>query len=225
MTINGRIDHPGDQDVFLIRQGGRLVAEIHARRLGSPLDSVLMLTDAEGNEVAFNDDFEDASQSMLTHHADSYLTASLPARVDHYLYVGDAQGGGGDEFSYRLRLRAPDLDYELRVVPSSIIARPGQVVPITVFALRSDGFDQDIELSLVDAAPGFRIDGGIVPGSADSVRMTLTVPEAATEQPIALEMEGARRDARLPLANDVGASGDPGRKHDAGFHLASPGAG
>ena len=169
MTINGRIDQPGDQDVFLIKGGGRLVAEIHARRLGSPLDSVLTLTDAEGNEVAFNDDHKDMSQAMLTHHADSHLTASLPAGGNYYLQVTDAQHNGGPEFSYRLCMRAPQTDYELRVVPSSIIARAGQVVPITVFALRKDGFDQDIELTLVDPPTGFRIDWRRHPGRSRSV--------------------------------------------------------
>ena len=90
MTINGRIDHPGDRDVFLIKGGGRLVAEIHARRLGSPLDSVLTLTDADGNEIAFNDDHKDMSQAMLTHDADSHLTASLPANGGRPLPAGGA---------------------------------------------------------------------------------------------------------------------------------------
>ena len=193
MTINGRIDQPGDQDVFLIEGGGRLVAEIHARRLGSPLDSMLTLTDADGNEVAFNDDHIDKSQALLTHHADSHLTASVPAKGNYYLHVTDAQQNGGAEFSYRLCMRAPQADYELRVVPSSIIARAGQVVPITVFALRKDGFAEDIELTLVEPPDGFRIDGGVVPGQADQVRMTLTVPTTPPEQPVALEMEGAAR--------------------------------
>jgi hypothetical protein len=151
---------------------------------------MLRLTDAEGNEVAFNDDHKDKSQGLLTHHADSHLTASLPAKSNYYLHLSDAQHGGGEEFSYRLCMRAPQADYELRVVPSSIIARAGQVVPITVFALRKDGFDQDIALSLLEPPTGFRIDGGVVPGQADQVRMTLTVPTTPPEQPIALEMEG-----------------------------------
>ena len=193
MTINGRIDRPGDEDVFLIKGGGRMVAEIHARRLGSPLDSMLTLTDAEGNEVAFNDDHKDRSQAMLTHHADSHLETSIPAKGNYYLRVTDAQRNGGPEFSYRLCMRAPQADYELRVVPSSIIARAGQVVPITVFALRKDGFDQDVELRLLDPPTGFRLDGGIIPGEADQARMTLTVPNTAAKEPVSLEMEGSAR--------------------------------
>lgn len=190
-TINGRIDQPGDQDVYRIKGSGPIVAEIHARRLGSPLDSMLTLTDANGNEIAFNDDYVDKAQAMLTHHADSHLKAAVPSKGDYFLTVTDAQGNGGPDFGYRLILRSPQADYELRVVPSSIIARPGQVVPITVFAMRKDGFDEDIELSLVEALPGFHLDGGVIPGDSDQVRMTLTMPEAAPPETVQLEMEGS----------------------------------
>ena len=192
-TINGRIDRPGDVDVYRLDAGGAMVAEVHARRLGSPLDSTLTLTDAEGTEIAFNDDHKDLAQAELTHHADSLLSASIPADGEYYLHIGDAQHNGGEEFSYRLRLRAPQADYELRVVPSTIMARAGQVVPITVFALRQDGFSEDIEMSLVDPPEGFRLDGRIVPSDVDRIQMTLTVPDTAPSEPVTLEMEGAAR--------------------------------
>jgi hypothetical protein len=192
-TINGRIDRPGDVDVYRLDAGARMVAEVHARRLGSPLDSMLTLTDADGNEVAFNDDHKDMTQAMQTHHADSLLSASIPASGEYFLHISDAQRNGGEEFSYRLRLASPQADYELRVVPSTIMARAGQVVPITVFALRKDGFAEDIEVSLVDPPEGFRLDGRVVPRGVDRIQMTLTVPATAPAKPVQLEMEGAAR--------------------------------
>ena len=61
VIINGRIDRPDDWDVFQFagRAGETIVAEVTARRLDSPLDSVLKLTDAAGKVLAFNDDHED----------------------------------------------------------------------------------------------------------------------------------------------------------------------
>ncbi len=49
IIINGRIDRPDDWDVFQFagHAGETVVAEVYARRLDSPLDSVLKLTDAE----------------------------------------------------------------------------------------------------------------------------------------------------------------------------------
>ena len=58
VIVNGRIDKPDDWDVFCFegRGGSEIVAEVYARRLNSPLDSVLKLTDADGQQLAFNDD-------------------------------------------------------------------------------------------------------------------------------------------------------------------------
>ncbi len=191
--VNGRIDSPGDVDVFRIEGRGRIVVEVDARRHGSPLDSMLTLTDAEGNELAFNDDYVDKSQALSTHHADSHLAAVLPGTGPCYLSLTDTQQKGGKDFVYRLYLRAPEPDYELRVVPSSIIARPGAVVPISVFALRQDDFHEDIVLSLTDAPSGFQLSGATVPGSADHVTMTLTIPPESSKGRFVLEMEGKAR--------------------------------
>jgi hypothetical protein len=45
--VNGRIARPGDVQFFRIdgKAGEEIVAEVEARRLGSPLDSSLTLTD------------------------------------------------------------------------------------------------------------------------------------------------------------------------------------
>jgi len=122
MIVNGRIDQPGDEDVFVIQGRGRIVAEVHARRHGSPLDSMLTVTDSNGNEIAFNDDHEDKTQGLLTHHADSHLVANVPSS-GCFLRLSDAQGNGGEDFVYRLYLRAPEPDFELRVTPATIIAQ------------------------------------------------------------------------------------------------------
>ncbi len=191
VIVNGRIDRPGDVDVFRFegRAGQEVVAEVYARRLGSPLDSSLELTDASG-QVAFNDDFEDTGAGLTTHHADSYIRAKLPRTGTYFLYLRDAQHHGGAECAYRLRLSPPQPDFRLRIVPTSLIARAGTAVPITVYALRRDGFDSEIELALKDAPPGFTLSGGRVPGNQDHVRLTLTVAPNRPLEPVTLQMEG-----------------------------------
>ena len=178
VIVNGRIDRPGDWDVFRFNghAGEEIVAEVYARRLDSPLDSLLRLTDSAGRELAVNDDAEDKGAALLTHQADSRIDFKLPANGVYYLYLGDSQGKGGSDFAYRLRISRPQPDFELRVVPSSINGRAGATVPVTVYALRRDGFAGDIALQLKDAPAGYYLAGGVIPGSADSVRLTLTMP-------------------------------------------------
>ncbi len=192
INMNGIVDPPGDWDVFSFqgRTGETIVAEVYARRLDSPLDSVLRLTDAAGKQLAFNDDHEDKGSGLETHHADSYINFTVPANGTYYLYLGDAQQKGGTEYAYRLRISAPRPDFDLRVVPSAVNAGAGQTIPLTVYALRKDGFEGDIALTLQGAPSGFTLSGALVPAGRDQVRLTLTTPPVQQREPIILGMEG-----------------------------------
>jgi hypothetical protein len=191
VIVNGRIAGSGEQDVYRFdgKAGEEVVAEIVARRLGSPLDSVLRLTDAKGKELAVNDDAEDKASGLLTHHADSHLQVKLPAKGTYYLYVADSQQKGGAAYGYRLRVSRPQPDFELRVTPSGINARSGLSVPVTVYAIRRDGFDGEIAVKLKDAG-GFKLDGATIPAGVSCVRMTLTAPAGHIESPQRLVVEG-----------------------------------
>jgi hypothetical protein len=192
LIVNGRIDQPGDWDVFSLegRAGDEVVAEVLARRMDSPLDSVLRLTDAVGRQVAFNDDFQDKSAGLETHHADSFLQFKLPDSGTYYLFLGDAQQKGGPEYAYRLRISAPRPDFELRIAPSALNVTAGMTVPIAVYALRKDGFAGEISLSLRGAPRGFILGGGLIPAGQDMVRLTLTAPQPAPLQPVNVSLEG-----------------------------------
>ena len=149
VIINGIVGKPGEPEVlkFAGHAGEKIVAEVFARRLNSPLDSFLRLTDADGKQLAFNDDFEDKGSGLNTHHADSYLTATLAADGTYFIHLTDTQGQGGPEFAYRLRISEPQPDFALRIVPSSLTLRAGMSAPLTVFALRRDGFTNAINLT------------------------------------------------------------------------------
>ncbi len=192
VIVNGRIDRPGDWDVFRFagRAGQQIVAEVDARRLDSPVDSVLELTDAAGKRLAFNDDHEDKADALNTHHADSLINFTLPADGTYCVRLGDAQHQGGPEYAYRLRISPPRPDFALRVVPSCINASSWRLTPVTVFALRKDGFDGEIALSFKDNPEGLVLIGGLVPAGQDRVRVTLSIASWAAVEPISLCLEG-----------------------------------
>ena len=87
-TVAGVIGELNDVDVFRVegKAGRKIVAEVNAARLGSPLDSVVTLYDANGHALATNDD-SDAG-------ADSLLRATLPADGVYFLGLTDANGRG-----------------------------------------------------------------------------------------------------------------------------------
>ena len=196
--VNGRIARPGDVDVFQFegRAGDEVVAEVLARRLHSPLDSLLRVTDARGSVLEWNDDYMQKDGQLhrdmgsLTHHADSCLSARLPEDGTYYVHLADAQNHGGEAYGYRLRIAPPRPDFALRMTPSSLSMRAGTVAPFTVHVLRRDGFEGDVELVLKDAPAGFALSGGRVPSGRDRVRMTLAAPREPVDQRVALQLEG-----------------------------------
>jgi hypothetical protein len=117
----------------------------------------------------------------------------------HYISISDSQGRGGPDFAYRLYIRPPRPDFDLRVTPSSVVAQPGAWVPITVHAVRKDGFSEDIALELENAPKGFALSGAWVPSGQDKVRLTMQVPPEPSKEPFSLQLNGhtATRGKRL----------------------------
>jgi hypothetical protein len=208
VIVNGRIGKPGDTDVYRFdgNAGDAIVAEVQARRLNSPVDSVVEITDASGHRVAFNDDQEDKGAGLQTHHADSRVATTLPSSGTFYLRLEDAQHGGGAEYAYRLRISPPQPDFALRIEPSGITARAGSTIPLTVYALRKDGFSGPIELSFKDAPAGFVFSGARVPPGQDQVTLTLTVPNTVPEQLLTLSVVGRARIGEREVVHDAVAT-------------------
>ncbi len=201
IIVNGRIDRPGDADAFRFegKEGDEVVAEVTARRLRSPLDSLLRLTDASGKVIAWNDDHMlkaghlHRDMGVLTHHADSYLRARLPAHGVYEVRLTDAQDHGGEAHAYRLRISPPRPSFDLYVTPSSINVPGGRVAPVAVHVVRKDGFDGPVDVALVDAPRGFALSGPRVPAGRDSVRMTLSAAGKRPEKAVTLKLEGRAR--------------------------------
>ncbi|MCS7045510.1 MAG: hypothetical protein NZO58_04050 [Gemmataceae bacterium] len=192
VIVNGRLTSPGSWHVYRLegRKGQVVVAEVQARRLDSPLDAMLKITDAAGKIIAVSDDVVDKGQGLLMHHADAQLRVALPVEGPYFVHLGDGQGQAGAAYGYRLRLSPPRPDFELRVTPCSINAQPGATVTITVYALRRDGFNGDIDLFLTYQPVDFVLHGGKVPAGQDVVRVTLQVPTTVRPRPVDLVLEG-----------------------------------
>jgi hypothetical protein len=192
VTVDGRIGTAGDADVFGFEttEPAVVVADLLARRLNSPVDSVVEVFDATGRRLAINDDLDDKAAGLLTHHADSQLEVTLPSAGVYFVRVTDAQRKGGAEFGYRLRLRAPEPDFALRIVPSTLNVRAGGTITLTAYALRRDGFNGEIALALKDAPRGFYLSGNRIPANEEKVQLTLTAPPNPLDEPLNLTLVG-----------------------------------
>ena len=95
VTVNGEITSIDDEDRFSfdLKKGARLICEVTAQRLGSPLDSYLVLQDAKGAEVA---------NSGQGNGLDSVLDYTALEAGKYTLYIRDIRYKGGKGFRYRL---------------------------------------------------------------------------------------------------------------------------
>lgn len=205
VAINGRIDRTDDVDVFQFvgRANQTVVAEVQARRLDSPLDSNLCLTDASGKVIAFNDDREDLTAGTNTHPADSSLTTKLPADGTYYVHLRDTARQGGEEYGYRLRLSAPQPDFELRVVPSSTSLALNSTTTLTVYAVRHDGFTGPIKLALKNPPAGLSAAPVTVPANQNIARLTLKSGALTTSAPVNLTITGSIASGSREITHDA----------------------
>ena len=155
------------------KAGETIVAEVHARRLGSPLDSFVKVTGADGKVIALNDDHYDAASGLNTDHADSYLMVKLPADGKYFIHLGDTRRHAGKEYAYRLRISQPQPDFELRLIPSRIVIRSKASAAVTVYAIRKDGFDGPIKLSFKDLPEGLESPGATLAAKKEAVGLAL----------------------------------------------------
>lgn len=195
VVINGRIEVRDDWDVFQFtgKAGETVVAEVFARRLDSPLDSVLKLTDAAGKLIGFSDDREDLGAGTNTHHADSYVLAKLPADGEYFVHLGDTAREGGNEYGYRLRISAPIPDFELRAVPSSIAIRSKSAASAVIQVIRKDGFNAPIKLTLKDPPPGFVANPVTLGATLEKAGFTVKTDLIETRHPVSLSIIGTAK--------------------------------
>lgn len=116
------------------------------------MDASLTVFDQNGKQVAFNDDHEDLGSGLTTHHADSRISMKMPPGGSAFIRVTDTQGQSGPTNAYRLKVRAADPAFALRVTPSSLNAKPGGAARLTVHALRDGGFTGPIDLHRLQTA-------------------------------------------------------------------------
>jgi hypothetical protein len=210
VIINGRIQQPGDWDVFQFegRAGQKVVAKVTARRLDSPLDSLLKLTDADGNLLALNDDYEDPGTGLNTHHADSYILVELPSAGTYFVHLGDTTHQGGDEYGYRLRISEPQPDFELRVVPPSLGITSKGTRGISVYAIRRDGFDGDIHIRLQDPPKGISGSTARLRHGQEMVRMAIRSQLTRLDRPVPLTIVGQAQVGDRELVRTARAAED-----------------
>lgn len=192
-VINGTIGKPGDTDWFRFegREGEKKTIEVSARRLGSPLDARLVLLNSKQEVLASNDDTEDKSTGLLTHHADARIDFTLPESGTFFVRLDDLQNKGGDDYAYRLMVGKEEPNFQLRIVPSALCVPRNGTAIATVHAIRTGGFTGAIRLEALNAPEGIGIERAVIPEGISDARIVISAKARSEEQLIPLEIEGS----------------------------------
>jgi hypothetical protein len=116
--------------------------------------------------------------------------AKLPADGKYYVHIGDTARHGGEEYAYRLRISAPQPDFALRVMPSSVILRGKGWGSLSIFAFRKDGFTNAVKIVLKDPPPGFVAQPVYMTGTQLVTRISFKADFVATQKLVNLTIEG-----------------------------------
>ena len=91
----------------------------------------------------------------------------------------------------------------MRVVPSSVSLRSKSSAPVSVYAIRKDGFTGPIKLSLKDPPPGFSASPVSLSGTQEVARLTLKTTLVETEEPVNLTIAGSAKIGEREVSHEA----------------------
>jgi hypothetical protein len=122
---------------------------------------------------------------------DSILEFTAPADGEYLIRVRDVRGAGSEDHAYRLNLRPSRDDFRLSVSPRNPNVPVGGTIPLTVTALRSDGFDGPIEVMVEGLPAGLRASKAVVaPGQSATVVLLSADADAKLDTAVPLTIAG-----------------------------------
>jgi hypothetical protein len=177
LAICGRLQQPGEADVYEVTASGKVRVELFADRLGSPLDATLELLNDKGARAALADDVVGP---------DPRLDYEVPAKAGPLkIVVTDAVGRGGDAYVYRLVVTPLDAagapaDFRLTFFDDTHHLAPNGSKVFRVAAERA-GYDGPIQLKVAGLPAGIAASPVEIPAGADGAFVELRRTGAAKD--------------------------------------------
>ncbi len=182
LAFNGIVSQKGGAGFFKFKaaKGDQLDLNVYARRLRSPLDSVLTLWGPKGNFIASNDDNEGP---------DSYLRFKAAEDGNYCISVRDQSGRGGPTFVYRVEITpvSPAVTLSIPEIVKYSQERQSVVIPrgnryATVFRAQRADLDGSLTLQPSELPAGVSCTVGAPAGDLIPV-----IFEASADAPLASE--------------------------------------
>lgn len=186
-TFNGVIRAPYEKRYvkFKAEKGEELVFETLSARLGYPCDTKLTVYRLpQMQKIASNDDFDDKTFGLVTAQLDSRLIHKFKDGGDYLLKLEEAQNRGGADFVFRLKISKPEKGVSLMASPSNPQIALGNFAPIKITAIKSGGWDGEIEVFAKDLPQGFSAKKCVIEPKSDSAVLMISAAAGAPQKPI-----------------------------------------
>jgi len=174
--LNGRIAQPGEIDEWRIaaKTGDALFLDLKAARLGSPLDSLLSVVNADGKTIATSDDIGRGQ-------TDSQIRLKVPADGIYRVRVQDRlTSRGGPEFAYRLQVtKNQPPDFRILLSSDAMTVDRGSSGKLKLNAERTGGMTGEITLQVKGLPKGVTVTGTKIGKKKPNGQLTFTADAAA----------------------------------------------
>lgn len=175
VVISDCIEKAGVRDEYLFSAsaGEKLVADVWARRLNSPLDALIEVFDPDGKRIVVCDDVKRQRIGLVMQHTDPTAMFTAPKSGTYKITVSDNAGAGGRDYRYYLRIDQPRPDFRVYGYPSTL--EPGGYGRgiFGVVVERLDGFNGPVKITM-RSANNFRICGEkTIPAGCNSASFTI----------------------------------------------------
>jgi hypothetical protein len=182
LALNGIIAEKKKENWFRIpaTKGTAIEFNVFARRLRSPLDSVLEVFDPAGKSLGSNDDAAGA---------DSTLKITPPETTNYFVKIHDRLGLGGPDFFYRIEVTpvAPEISVKIPEV-SRNDTQSRQFIPVprgnrfaTLISVKRGNISGEVQIDTPGLPTGMQMMAERMAGNIDSMPLVF---EAAADAPI-----------------------------------------
>jgi hypothetical protein len=186
-VFNGRIDKPGDIDLFgfSAEASKTLLIEVQSSRLGTPLDSILSVLSSDGKQLIENDDLAGGTP-------DSRVVWKVPNGESFFVQIRDQfDHRGGSRFAYRISIsEVSDQHFELKLPLDTVNIEQGAETKLKIGIDRSFGFQGEVELSVEGLPDGVTAEPVKIAKNRQDAQLVIKVDESARPQAAELKVVG-----------------------------------
>ena len=168
-ALNGVIAKPGEVDYYRFNAKKGQTFDVHcfARRLGSPLDSVMTVGVVGGGVIASNDDAVGP---------DSYFRFTAPEDKEYYLSVTDHLKNGGPTYFYRVEFLPVEAKAVVSIPKVALYSQERQTIAVpkgnrmaTLVNVARADFGGDLVMGADGLPAGVTLNAENMPANLDTV--------------------------------------------------------